>query len=132
MIASQIVTALQTIVARNVDPVEGGVVTIGHIKGGHTYNVIPRDGAHARHRALVRAARSATCWRTVSAGWPPASPKAFGAKADVVFDRAYPATVNDAEATTLARRGAATVAGEARVQRRWRGRPWAARTSPSC
>ena len=31
-----IVAALQTIVARNVDPVESGVVTIGQIKGGHT------------------------------------------------------------------------------------------------
>ena len=41
VIASHIVTALQTIVARTIEPVEGGVVTIGHINGGHTYNVIP-------------------------------------------------------------------------------------------
>ena len=33
----------------------------------------------------------------------------------MVFDRAYPATVNDPDATTLTRRAATTVAGEARV-----------------
>ena len=38
---AHIVTALQTIVARTIDPAEGGVVTIGHINGGHAYNVIP-------------------------------------------------------------------------------------------
>ena len=43
VVAAHIVTALQSIVARNVDPVESGVITIGHIHGGHTLNVIPRD-----------------------------------------------------------------------------------------
>ncbi|HEX4174046.1 MAG TPA: M20/M25/M40 family metallo-hydrolase, partial [Acetobacteraceae bacterium] len=37
-------------------------------------------------------------------------------KADVQFSRDYPATVNDAEATELARRAATAVAGEARVR----------------
>ena len=41
--------------------------------------------------------------------------QSFGAKADVMFSRDYPATVNDPDATTLARRAATTVAGEARV-----------------
>jgi metal-dependent amidase/aminoacylase/carboxypeptidase family protein len=41
--------------------------------------------------------------------------ESFGAKADVVFSRDYPATVNDPDATTLARRAASAVAGEARV-----------------
>ena len=41
VVASHIVTALQTIVSRTIEPVESGVVTIGHINGGDTYNVIP-------------------------------------------------------------------------------------------
>jgi amidohydrolase len=39
--AAQIVTALQTIVARNVDPLEQAVVTVGSIHGGNARNVIP-------------------------------------------------------------------------------------------
>ncbi len=39
----------------------------------------------------------------------------FGARADVVFSRDHPATVNDPDATALARRAAEAVSGEARV-----------------
>ena len=38
---SAIVTALQTIVARNIDPFEPAVVTIGRIEGGTARNIIP-------------------------------------------------------------------------------------------
>lgn len=38
--AAHIVTALQSIVSRNVDPLESAVVTIGAIHGGYRYNVI--------------------------------------------------------------------------------------------
>ncbi len=41
VVAAHIVTALQTIVARTVSPVEPAVVTIGHITAGATTNVIP-------------------------------------------------------------------------------------------
>ncbi len=39
--ASQIVTAVQSIVSRNVDPLDTAVVTIGAIHGGDAFNVIP-------------------------------------------------------------------------------------------
>lgn len=42
-IASQIITALQTIVSRNVSPLDAAVVTIGTIKGGDRYNVIAEE-----------------------------------------------------------------------------------------
>jgi hippurate hydrolase len=44
-IAAQIVTALQTIVSREVDPVEPAVLTVGEIGAGTAFNVIP-DKAH--------------------------------------------------------------------------------------
>ena len=40
-IGSQIVSALQSIVSRNIDPFEPAVVTIGVFSGGTRYNVIP-------------------------------------------------------------------------------------------
>ncbi|MGA8196382.1 MAG: M20 aminoacylase family protein [Acetobacteraceae bacterium] len=114
VIASQIVSALQSIVARTIEPVEGGVVTIGHINGGHTYNVIPetvRMLGTARWFAPRVGDQLEAGVRRLATGIA----ASFGAKADVVFDRAYPATVNDPDATALTRRAAAAVAGEARV-----------------
>lgn len=40
LVAAQIVTALQTIVARNVDPTKSAVVTVGCLQAGHARNVI--------------------------------------------------------------------------------------------
>ena len=39
--AAQIVTALQTVVSREVDPVEPAVVTVGEIGAGSAFNIIP-------------------------------------------------------------------------------------------
>lgn len=39
--AAQIVTALQSVVARNVDPMESAVVSITEIKAGSIFNIIP-------------------------------------------------------------------------------------------
>lgn len=41
VMASQFVTAAQTVVSRSVDPIEPAVVTIGRIEGGTAHNVIP-------------------------------------------------------------------------------------------
>lgn len=50
--ASQIVTALQTIVSRNINPTEVGVVSVTEFKAGDSFNVIP---ASARLRGTIRA-----------------------------------------------------------------------------
>ncbi|MAB81964.1 MAG: peptidase M20, partial [Phycisphaerae bacterium] len=39
--AASIVTALQQVMSRNVNPVEGGVISVTRIEGGSAYNVIP-------------------------------------------------------------------------------------------
>lgn len=41
--AAQIITALQTIVSRNVDPLDSAVLTVGAFHSGTTFNVIPQD-----------------------------------------------------------------------------------------
>ncbi len=40
VVAAHVITALQTIVSRNIDPMESAVVTIGTIHGGSRYNVL--------------------------------------------------------------------------------------------
>jgi hippurate hydrolase len=43
VLAARIVTALQTLVAREVDPLESGVVTVGSFIGGSKHNIIPDE-----------------------------------------------------------------------------------------
>ncbi|MFW2489293.1 amidohydrolase [Clostridium chromiireducens] len=43
IIASNIVTSLQTIISRNVGPTEKALLSITHIQGGNTWNVIPES-----------------------------------------------------------------------------------------
>ena len=40
VVAAQIVNTLQSIVARNIDPIDSAVITVGKFHAGHTYNVI--------------------------------------------------------------------------------------------
>lgn len=47
MIGSQIVTALQTLISRETDPLQSGVVTVGSFQGGYKHNIIP-DEAHLK------------------------------------------------------------------------------------
>jgi hippurate hydrolase len=51
VLASRIVTALQTLVAREIDPLESGVVTVGSFQGGTKHNIIPDE---ARLQITVR------------------------------------------------------------------------------
>ncbi|HPI81238.1 MAG TPA: amidohydrolase, partial [Cyclobacteriaceae bacterium] len=41
VVSSMLVMELQTIVSRNLDPIESAVVTVGAIKGGTVHNIIP-------------------------------------------------------------------------------------------
>ena len=114
VVSAAIVQALQSIVARTVDPMEQGVITIGSIQGGFTFNVIP-DTVQ-----MLGTARwfSPAVGDQLEAGVTRLSTsiaEGFGARATVLFERTYPATINDPAATALARHAAVTVQGAARV-----------------
>ena len=51
LVGAQIVNQLQSIVSRNVDPLEAAVVSICVFQAGHTDNVIPQ---HAQLRGTAR------------------------------------------------------------------------------
>jgi amidohydrolase len=114
LVAAHIVTGLQSVVARRMEPTEAGVVTVGSINAGIASNVIPE-----------RAVMTGTCrWFSPSVGdvieagviqVATGVAAAFGATAEVDFKRNYPATVNDVAATQLTIRAAEAVAGAARV-----------------
>jgi hippurate hydrolase len=116
VIGSQLVTALQTIAARNTDPIESLVISVTKFHAGDAYNVIPETAELAGTvRTLKKeVAKSAEQrMRGVCAGIA----STFGAEIVLDYDVNYPVTFNHAEETAFAGDVAATVAGDNHVRR---------------
>jgi len=112
--SANVIQALQSIVARNVDPVESAVVSVTRIQAGEALNQIPdavrlagtvrslndgiRDMVEQRLKQVVE---------SVAGG--------FGTTANISYKRNYPVTVNHAEQTAFAATVATDVAGADRV-----------------
>jgi hippurate hydrolase len=114
VVSGAIVAALQSVVARNVDPTESAVVTIGEIKGGSAFNVIPRD-VTMRGTARWFSPAVGDILETAVGRIVRSIAEAYGASAEVDFARTYPAVINDETSTALAKAAAEAVVGEARV-----------------
>ncbi len=116
VVASAIVQALQTIVSRNVNPVDAGVVSVTQMRGGETWNVIPDEVVL---RGTTRAFRPATQdllenrLREIAEGLA----RAHGAEARVYYERRYPPTVNSAREAELCARVLEAMAGPENVER---------------
>lgn len=114
--AAHVVIALQSIVARNIDPIGNAVLSVTSFETAtKTHNVIP---GHVELRGTVRtlapALRDKVESRLKTVAEQTAA--AFGATAEVIYHRNYPVMVNDPAETEFAARVARDVAGEAAVQ----------------
>lgn len=101
--SASFITALQSIVARNVDPLEMAVLTVGSIHGGSASNVIP-DSVELK---LTARAYSSSVRDKLEARVPAlarAQAESFGAEAEVQYRRGFPPVINHAEETRFARR----------------------------
>lgn len=92
--AAAVVLALQNVVAREVDPLQSAVVTIGTISGGYRNNIIADEikmsGTLRAYDAGVRAALESRVRRIVAG-----IAAAYGATATVELVRGYPPVVNN-------------------------------------
>ena len=114
--ASDIVTSLQTVVTRNVSPLETAVVSVGSFHAGDAFNVIPDHvdlsgtirtyDAQVREVVLRRLRELIECIAV-----------AHGASADLEIEHLTPAVVNDAEVTRVVRAAAEAVVGPENVLR---------------
>jgi hippurate hydrolase len=111
VVASHLITALQTVASRNVDPLESAVVSVCTVKAGEAFNVIPqsatllgtvrtltsevRDLCEGRIRSLV----DNIC-------------AAFGASATIQYNRGCPVTHNNPAKAAFMAEVARQVAGE--------------------
>lgn len=112
---AEIVTALQSMVTRRFGPEDPVVLTITQLAGGDAISVIPSTASLAgTARTLSTAAteRIQQEVRRLAEGIA----TAHGCTADVVFDIAYPVTLNDAAETARSVDALRTVFGEERVR----------------
>jgi hippurate hydrolase len=99
--AAQIVTALQTVVSREVDPVEPAVLTVGEIGAGTAFNIIPET---ARLGGTVRTLNEDLRRRMPERIEHIARGVAQGMRGDAEIDYefSYPVTMNDEGAANRA------------------------------
>ena len=103
-IAAQLITAIQQIVSRKLNPWDAAVVTVARIEAGHATNIIPEYAdMYGTFRALTPAIRSQIMEQIqqIAEGIT----TAFGARAEIQFgEDGYPALQNDPEMTEFCRR----------------------------
>jgi len=116
IVASHITTALQTIVSRNVKPLDTAVLSVTQIHAGDAYNVIPEQ---AFIRGTARAFAPETLrlieqnMRRIASGVA----AGFGAIAELDFRILFPPLVNDAAETEFIANTAAEIVGVDNVNR---------------
>jgi len=118
LVAGHIITAVQSIVSRNVNPIDTAVVSLCAMHAGNpgAMSVIP---AHATLVGTVRTFRPATqdmIERRLSE-LIPAIAAGFGAKATLRYERVYPATINHPREADFAADVAESLVGSGNVVR---------------
>jgi len=114
VVGANVVLSLQSIVSRNIDPIDSAVVTVGFFKAGSAYNVIPGEvhiGGTTRtqtpaNRELVKRRIAEIC---------EGAARMYGVKIAVEHKPGYPPTINDVDQAKFAIGVAADVCGDDHV-----------------
>tara|TARA_E500000318_G_scaffold63146_1_gene58478 strand:+ start:4061 stop:5233 length:1173 start_codon:yes stop_codon:yes gene_type:complete len=116
LVSAQVVSALQSIASRYVDPMDAVVVSVTKIHGGDAYNVIPGmvqlAGTTRSFRPEVRDMIEPKMQQIIDgvcAG--------FGATAELRYEKRYPPTVNSEAETAIAAQVAERLVGDEMVVR---------------
>lgn len=93
-IASSLIQAFQSIISRSINPIEAGVITVGNVQAGTTYNIIPDS---ARLIGTIRALTPETVniIQTKMVNLTEGICQAFGAEGKVRFIIGTPPLIND-------------------------------------
>ncbi|MCB1972291.1 MAG: amidohydrolase [Geminicoccaceae bacterium] len=111
-----IVQALQTIVSRQIDPIDNAVVSVTQFVAGDTFNVIPETALLGGTVRTFNAGTRDFCEKRLReiAGGIAAT---MGVECDIFYRRGYPPMVNHERESDFAADSAAEIVGEDKVQR---------------
>ncbi|MDE2603774.1 MAG: amidohydrolase [Bradyrhizobium sp.] len=115
LVGAQLITSLQSIVSRTIDPLESAVVSVCEFHAGNARNVIPQTAElRGTVRTLTEEMRNLVekRIREIAAGVA----QMTGARIDLVYERGYPVTVNHAAQTEIAVQVAREIAGDQNVR----------------
>jgi len=119
VVMGQLVIAMQTIVSRNISPLESAVLSIGQINCGNTHNVIPNNViVQGTIRAFSSQVRDNVLNRlkTVCDGLT----LGFNCEISLVIDKISPAVVNNKEVTKIVESVAREIFSEAEIENNYR------------
>lgn len=109
--ACQIVSSLQTIVSRQINPLDPVVLTIGTIRGGSAFNVIADQvemtGTVRTFEPAIRKELPELMEKTIKGVCT-----AFGADYEFKYEEFFPPTINNSKLTTIAEKAAAKIVGK--------------------
>ena len=118
LVAAHIITAVQSIVSRNVRPIDNAVISLCAMRAGElgAMSVIPGSATlvgtvrtfNPQVQAMVERRLSEMCGAVA---------QGFGASATVLYERSYPATINTAAEARFAADVAQSLVGAERVVR---------------
>jgi len=114
LIGSAIVTSLQSIVARNVDPMQTAVITVGAFNAGFVANVIP-ESAHLQISVRSFDAKVRNLLEQRIRAVVNGHAELHGATAEINYIEGYPVVVNTAPETAFAASIARELVGDAHV-----------------
>lgn len=114
-IGAEIISALQTIVSRRIDPLDSAVISVCNFEAGSTHNVIPDEAVlKATVRSLkseVRKELAADIKKVIENIC-----EIYGADYELNYIFGYPPVVNDSKITKILAGAAVKVLGEDRVR----------------
>jgi amidohydrolase len=111
VIAAQVINALQTVLTRQIDPMESATFSLGTINGGTASNIIPDFveivGTMRCFSLDIRETIKTSITKIASS-----IAAAMGGECEVVFREGYPAVVNDERLTNIVKDVACSLYGE--------------------
>lgn len=115
VIAAHVITTLQTIVSRNVDPRKAAVITIGVISGGTANNILAQEvKLTGTIRTLEPSVREQVKERIQEVAAMTA--RALGGEAEVTYEEGYTSLINDDALVDLVKRNGEELLGEQHVR----------------
>lgn len=114
LVASHLIQAFQTLVSRTTKPVDATVVSVTQVQAGEAVNVIP-DHCQLKGTARTFSLEALDKIEEAMQRICRQLPAAFGASAELKFERQYPPTINHPQATEKAAEVARTLVGSDKV-----------------
>ena len=116
IVASQVLTALQSISSRNTHPVDSLVISVTQIHAGDAYNIIPDTvKMHGTVRTFLSETRDEIPSKMLKVSEGVCH--AMGASCELNYIHGYPATVNSITETDISAKAAIDLVGEDKVVR---------------